>query len=314
MCKFDFTYFNIMPEGPEVKIISDNITHFLLDKTLLELTVVKDSFEKRTKNFDKLVLPQKVVTVGVKGKFCYIRLADKSAIAIGFGMTGNIRIEPDDEYLAKRKETREKYMKHCSVKFSWAGEEDSGVFYYNSIRNFGFIHYLTEQELGKKLALLGPSILDVAGPLSQKVLVQRWRRGDGRNICDVLVSNQNLISGIGNYIKAEILYSVGVHPLAIVKALDDDTLYQLYIAAVQIAQNAYAAGGASLYTYTGLHGDKSEFKTELQVYNRTKDPDGNKVEQLKTPDKRTTYWVPSKQQLGNPVPKERIRIRVTKKT
>ena len=104
-----------------------------------------------------------------------------------------------------------------------------------------------------------------------------------------------LISGIGNYIKAEILYTCKVNPSLCVRDIPDEILYNIYLAARNIAADAYTDGGASLYTYTGLHGDKSAFKLKLQVYNCKRDPHGNIVETLQTPDKRTTHWVPTVQ-------------------
>ena len=283
-----------MPEGPEVKVIMSNMSDMLLGNTLVAVDVINEGFQKRVKGFDKIKLPAVVNTVASKGKFGYIILDGGAAFGFAFGMTGNIRIEPTEAYLKHRKETREKYMKHCKVKFTYVLDDGTTTcFYYNSLRNFGTVNYLSAAELGKKLATLGPSILsDVA--LDKDALVVRWRRSTG-NICKTLIERQNLISGIGNYIKAEILYRCAVDPRVDTTEVSDDDLYCLYLQAREIAQDAYEDGGASLYTYTGIHGDKSEYKTKLQVYGKCKDPHGNTVETLKTPDKRTTHWVPAVQ-------------------
>lgn len=322
-----------MPEGPEVKVIMTNLKTMLEGKQLLSVDVINDGFLKRTKGLDKLVLPKKVVNIEAKGKFGYIILEDRTAFGIGFGMTGNVRIEPTEEYLKQRGETREKYMKHCKVRFTVAPETtspaetpapvpkqssiingkivvrpklksssiptsitDTRIVYYNCVRNFGFVHYLTAKELGTKLSKLGPSILN-PDPLDKPKLLSRWRKYNGKTICPVMME-QSAVSGIGNYIKAEALYRGEVHPLATVRNLSDDVLYQLYLHARDIAAEAYADGGASLYTYTGLHGDKSEYKSKLRVYNRSTDIHGNPVKILKTPDKRTTHYVESVQIIG----------------
>lgn len=166
------------------------------------------------------------------------------------------------------------------------------------MRNFAWIYYFNSAELKKKLSTIGPCILSDE-PLDKHILAARWRRYDQKTICEALME-QKLVSGIGNYIKAEILYRTEIYPLAKVKDLSDDNLWQLYCAARDLAADAYADGGASLYTYTGLHGDRSEFKTKLQVYNRSRDPHGLIVEQMSTPDGRTTHWVKSKQTIGSP--------------
>lgn len=291
-----------MPEGPEVKIIGNNISILALGKRLLSVEVINDGFLKKTKNLDQVPAGRKVIQVETKGKFCYMLLDDRTAIGMTFGMTGNIRIEPTDDYLEQRGESKEKYMKHCKIRFILDNpevpEEENTVFYYNCVRNFAWVWYLTAKELGTKLSAIGPSIL-ADDRLDRKILVARWRRFNQKTICEALME-QKLVSGIGNYIKCEILYRTGIHPTAYVADLTDEQLYELYQEACKIAEEAYHDGGASLYTYTGLHGDRSEFKLKLQVYDRHTDPHGNCVKTLNTPDKRSTHWVPELQRIGMP--------------
>lgn len=283
-----------MPEAAEVAIIMNNMSTMLKEKTLRQVTI-EANFQKRTKDMGSLNLPQLVKEVSCKGKFGYVILEDGSAIGFGFGMTGNIRIAPDEAYLKSRGETYEKYMKHNKAKFEYSNSDsiDIECFYYNCIRNFGYIHYFDPTGFAKKLSGLGPSILSEE-ILDPSILLSRWKKNTLKNICVVLL-DQSLISGIGNYIKAEVMYACKVNPMSNIKDIDDNTLYNLYSEARRVAAEAYSDGGASLYTYTGLHGDKSNFKMKLCVYNRRKDPLGNEVYVLKTPDKRTTHWVPAVQ-------------------
>lgn len=313
-----------MPEGPEVKIIGDNISMLSLGKRLLSVEVINDGFLKKTKNLDQVPVGRKVIRVETKGKFCYMLLDDRTAIGMTFGMTGNIRVEPTEEYLKLRGETHEKYMRHCKVRFTLDDPDQDRqngsktVFYFNCVRNFAWIWYLSDKELGSKLSAIGPSILaETEDKLDSKMLVTRWRRFNHKTICEALME-QKLVSGIGNYIKCEILYRKGMHPLAKVSDLTDEQLYALYLEACTIAADAYHDGGASLYTYTGLHGDKSEFKLKLQVYDRHEDPEGNRVKKMDTPDKRSTYWVPELQTQGMPdIPhvqtKKRVKVKAKAK-
>jgi formamidopyrimidine-DNA glycosylase len=210
-------------------------------------------------------------------------------------MTGNIRIvnfkdEPEPE------PEPEPLDRHLVVKFT----HSNGVFYYHSTRHFGYIKLLTEAELNLKLASLGPDILDLS-PLSMEQVAKIWRSKPKSNICNVLLTHQNLISGIGNYIKSEIMYRAHVYPFATVDKLTDETLYKLYLEARTVANLAFTDGGASLYTYTDLSGDKSDltFKFKLQVYGKDTDPEGRVVAKIETPDKRTTHWVSQIQTIGS---------------
>lgn len=298
-----------MPEGPEVKIMVDNIKRLALGHTLKKVEIINEGFRKKTKDLDKFTV-QKVVQVESKGKFGYIMFENKTAIGMTFGMTGNIRLEPTEQQLQTRGETKEQYMKHCKVKFLVIDQDGKETtFYFHCMRNFAWIWFLNSSELGKKLSTIGPSILD--NQIDRKILIARWRK-DHKNICEVLME-QKFISGIGNYIKSEILYSTKVHPESKVKNLTDDDLWNLYLAARAIAADAYHDGGASLYTYTGISGDQSPFKLKLQVYNRTVDPGGRSVKKINTPDKRSTHWVPEIQTIGLPLPPKKPIIKIKAK-
>lgn len=300
-----------MPEGPEVKIMMGNVANLALGQTLLNVEVIKEDFRKKTQGLDQLpmVLPKRVIGVETKGKLGYMLLDDGTAIVLTFGMTGNIRIEPTPEYLVRRGETKEQYMKHCKIRFQMQDTVTGQIshFYFHCMRNFAWVYYFTSTELGKKLSTIGPSILS-DDLLEERLLIARWRKYNHKTICETLME-QKLISGIGNYIKAEILYRCRVYPLAKVKDLSDSNLWLLYMEARKIAADAYADGGASLYTYTGINGDRSDFKLKLQVYDRAVDPLGNKIGRLQTPDKRTTHWVESLQTIGKQLPPPIVKIR-----
>src|SRR3989338_5291174 len=108
--------------------------------------------------------------------------------------------------------------------------------YYHDVRRFGFWHVITTQELDKKLEELGPDILQQR-ELPIKDIVKRFRRYNNQNICIVLMNGKTL-SGIGNYIKSEILYRTRVAPLAQVSNISDAVLYQLYHEASSVALQA----------------------------------------------------------------------------
>ena len=285
-----------MPEGPEVKVMTDNIRTLLTLPTgemqLDSLKVIKENFEKRTQDLNLLNLPQKIQQVKSKGKFTYIQFKDGTAIGITYGMTGNIRTDES---------------KHNAVQF----QNENGRFYYHSTRHFGHVTFLTAEQLNKKLSSLGYDILSDAIP--KETLVETWRKKNGLNICRLLLEEQGLVCGIGNYIKSEILYHTGVFPFCTVSNLTDETLFNLYLKARELAEAAYVDGGASLYTYTGLTGDKSPFKLKLAVYDREMDSEGYPVERIATPDKRSTFWVQEKQKVGSVLAQPVIKVKIKPK-
>jgi len=275
---------------------------------LTGIEVLGGRYSKGLDHLDQIrqVLPLPINTVNVKGKFCWIDLTGDWYIAITFGMSGGIYYEPTDEVLASYSQqvgkmvTREEYMKHFHVKFT---VENGQCFYFGDPRRFGTINISNNRkDLQKKLDDLGPDML--TGPvISDEEFIQIFRKPKfaDKNICKVLME-QHAVSGVGNYIKAEVLYECQINPWALVSDLDNSALCQLHKAIRTVAQSAFVGHGASLYTYSGTRREKGEFQDMLKVYGKTMDPIGHPVAIIsedQSPDKRTTHYVPIIQIIGN---------------
>lgn len=269
-----------MPEGPEVKSMMTGLGSLVQNKELVSLEVCKDSFGKKVKGFDNFV-PATVVNCNSKGKCGWIELSSGKYLTFGFGMTGRFSLTSTD--------------KHNAVKLIFRSQDDDLIVFFNDIRNFGHVWLLDQADYSTKIKALGPCILSPQiEPL--ETIVSRLRRRNSKTICEALM-DQGILSGIGNYIKAEILYTTAIHPMKRVEQLEDNHLYSIYLAARELAAAAYAAGGASLYTYRDLDGEETEFKHQLKIYGKSHDPAGNIVEKMSTPDDRTTHYVPAVQHL-----------------
>lgn len=250
--------------------------------------------------------PLKISSINVKGKFCWIELDRNWYIAITFGMAGGIYYEPTEEVLQEysktngKQLTRQEYMKHFHIKFTAA---DDQCFYFGDSRHFGTVTISQNRSaLQKKLNKLGPDML-TGTPISDSEFIKIFRQPkfNNKNICKVLMG-QEAISGVGNYIKAEVLYECQINPWALIADLDDSVLIKLHQAIKNIVHKAYAGHGTTLYTYTGTRREKGTFQNMLKVYGKEVDPVGNKVMTIGeniSPDKRTTHYVPVVQVIGN---------------
>jgi formamidopyrimidine-DNA glycosylase len=107
--------------------------------------------------------------------------------------------------------------------------------------------------------------------------------------------NQSVISGIGNYLKAEILYACQISPHRLCKDITAEEYGNLYSACVWLPRLSYKLGGATLATYKDADGKVGEFSRRFAVYNQKTDPYGQTVIKEVTKDKRTTHWVPGVQ-------------------
>ena len=250
-------------------------------------------------------LPLKIESINVKGKFCWLALERNWYITITFGMSGGIYYEPTEsvlsEYAAQtgKQVTRRDYMKHFHLKFV---ADNGSVFYFGDPRRFGTVTVANNAiDLNKKLNKLGQDML-TGSPITDAQFVRIFRavRFAHKNICQVLMG-QEAISGVGNYIKAEVLYQCRINPWALVSDLDEPTLIHLHQVIRSVAHSAYTGHGASLYTYSGTRREKGTFQDMLQVYGKNHDPLGNPVVTLpdkRSPDKRTTHYVPTVQTIG----------------
>ena len=302
-----------MPEIAEVALMADSIRYIMCEQSLQNIVILAGRYlDTNMPNLIELngCLPLKFISVNVKGKFCWIELQDKWYIAITFGMSGGIYYDSSEHIL------QSKYMKNFHIQFiNTIGQS----FYFGDPRRFGTVNiYHDRIQIDKKLSQLGPDML-TGEPItdSQFVAIFRQRQFNDKNICKVLME-QKAVSGVGNYIKSEVLYACGINPWALVSDLTDQDLIQMYHQITTVAKQAYLAHGASLYTYTGSDRQKGTFGDMLKVYGKNADPIGTTVVVVpdkSSPDKRTTHYVPCKQLIGNhrdPNYKQKIKITIKK--
>lgn len=291
-----------MPEISEVALMGETIRNIMNGKKLHNITILGGRYLKSGINHLtelKQYLPLNILSVNVKGKFCWIELENNWYISITFGLSGAIYYEPTYEILKQyslhtgKTITKDEYMKHLHIKFE---NTDGQCFYFGDPRRFGTITIDNNLiSLNKKINKLGPDML-TGIPITDYQFIQIFRqpRFNSKNICVVLMG-QEAISGVGNYIKAEVLYECHINPWAFVSNIDDQTLIKLHHAIRNIAKLAFE--NLSIF-YTGSYNEKELFK----VYGKTTDPYGNQVTIIPhnlSPDKRKTYYVQSVQYIGN---------------
>ena len=162
--------------------------------------------------------------------------------------------------------------------------------FFNDIRNFGTLKYVTtKKELDKKLMTLGPDVL--SSYVATELFKERLDKKPKWSIAKALM-NQTVVSGIGNYLKAEILYAAKISPHRLCKDLTKDEIESIAEKSFEITNASYQSGGATIMTYRDENNEKGLYSRRFMVYNHKTDPKGNKVIKETTTDKRSTYWVP----------------------
>jgi formamidopyrimidine-DNA glycosylase len=275
-----------MPEGPEIKIVARQVSKNLVGWTLVKINTVSGPYRNHPggkyvsfrsdlrKRFKKSVLSE----VGTKGKLLYWELTPVSNdnvvvndyLTFGFGLTGGFVFNS-------------KGQNHVRFEFLFTKGNSKKTLYFVDQRNFGTVTFLHREGLNAKLNELGPDIFKV----EQDKFVQQFKHDSIKNneIAKAML-NQKIVSGIGNYLRAEILYRAKVAPLVRVKDLNEEQLIEIYRATQEVIKEVMENGGTANYKDTV----GSDGKYKFRVYMQTTDPNGKFVRKTKLSG-RTIYHI-----------------------
>jgi formamidopyrimidine-DNA glycosylase len=285
-----------MPEGPEILLTAQYLNKCLLNKEIGNIEVLSGRYVKnKLVGLNKLVYPLKVLNVSSKGKFLWFNLVDNNSEPVylmnTFGLTGMWTNEFDE---------------YSRVRIDLVKSDKS--YYYSDMIGYGTLKIVfTKKELDKQLNKLAPDILQSNMSASQMVeliedFIKNTKKRD-TNIVKVLMDDQGaILSGIGNYLIAEILYDAKINPHRNIDELNEQELKNLVKSIRKVTKNSYV-NGATEYTkhfkkeiYEEYFKDVKITKTfNFKVYKQEKDPKGNKVIKDTIIKGRTIHWVKSVQ-------------------
>lgn len=227
----------------------------------------------------------KVESIDVKGKFMHWRFTNGWALWCTYGMSGGWETTRDP--------------KHCAFelyhRYGGPGlvlEDCVPGLYFNDQRHFGTLKFVKDPTGGltkKKLGTLGPDMLN--DPPDARAFSDRLNGRLDRTIAEALM-DQSVVSGVGNYVKAESLYRARLSPHRRVSSLTLPEKELLRSSILDVMRSAYLAGGATIATYRQVDGSSGGAQRRFAVYGHDKDPLGNPVTNETTLDGRTTWWVP----------------------
>ena len=267
-----------MPEGPECRRMGIQLAKRVSGRKLQDIKIVSGRYDKHgpPTGFDKFMewTPTGIHGAGVHGKFIFWLLEGEWSIWSTLGMAGS---------------WNNSSSKHTRVEFVL----NDGSVFFTDPRNFGTLKFVRgKQQLIDKLDSLGPDLL--AEEIEDWKFAERLQTKGKKTIAQVLM-DQSVMSGIGNYVKAEALYNARISPHRTVDSLDMTELACLNKAVRSVLVESFESGGATIKTYADMNGKIGEFSQRFAVYGQKVDPAGNVVIKEKTKDGRTTHWVPEVQ-------------------
>ena len=164
--------------------------------------------------------------------------------------------------------------------------------YFDDQRHFGSLVVAHEEDLVKIFKSVGPDLLSEDISLVHYTNVITQPKLQNKEIGWFLLE-QKYFSGIGNWIRAEVLYESKIAPYRKIKDLSIEEIKKLHHWSIKVLHDAYSVKGLSITNYIDPEGNYGTYN--VKVYMRKTDPRGHKVITSRFSDKRTIHWVPEVQ-------------------
>lgn len=244
-----------MPEGPEISYMVDNIQSYK-NKKLKKIIINKYSkyYKKNIKHFNKLKknLPTKILKIYNVGKRIFIKLDNGYNLIFNMGMSGRLTNNFDDKY--------------NSMIFIFENKK----MYFNDLRKFGTLRISKNIEKYENEMGYDPIRRDISFSDFYKKYIENNK---SKQLLAIKLLDQKIFAGLGNYIRAEILYDTKIDPFCKFNKIPKNYWKKIY--------NSYKKISLSSYNYNYLFKayqriDKSNIIAK-KVNNRTLWYDPNRI-------------------------------------
>ncbi|MDZ7755929.1 endonuclease VIII [Rhodohalobacter sp.] len=213
-----------MPEGPEVHREADKIRNAIGDQSPIYLYFYHDHL----KPFESDLAGKQVENVEAYGKGLVISFEDDYHIYSHNQLYGKWYIKPAGDYPKTNRELR----------LEIRTDRKSALLYSASD-----IDVMDEVSLHEHpyLSKLGPDLLKGVQPetIAERTVDDQFRR---KSFASLLL-NQGFLSGVGNYLRTEILYDARIHPKKRPMDLSDEAIETFSKSALTITGRSYETGG-----------------------------------------------------------------------
>ncbi len=273
-----------MPEKVEAQVTADELQHIVGMRVIS--THVNLSF---TRNKIRVIPRGTVITaITTHGKkvLFHLRCGKWNTVMVSsLGMTGRWYMS-DSPRLSRLSglltPQDEKLLKHTHVSLTLS---NGASLCYSDMRRMGSL-CLTKSFSARDFNM-GVDILSQYPTLSEFTKsVDSYSQG--KQIVQFLM-DQTVYCGIGNYLKAEILYSSKVHPATTIGDLTTEEIERLHDACFVVVQESYQKGGLTIGDFYSPEGHRGSY--EPWVYGLSFDCEGREVLKSTFKDGRTTHYV-----------------------
>lgn len=265
-----------MPELPEVQTVVSDLNEKIKGDVVVSFwsewpKAIKPA--SSADEFSKKIQHRKILGARRIGKNIFIDLSGNKILYIHLKMTGHLLVKSkpstSSPALLLSKEKGVNYFKdrvnqYIRHKFFL---KSGKVLEFSDMRKFAKIVLDDTDKINnlKEIKALGIDALDPKFTFKkfQEILNKKLKAKIG-----IVLMDQNMISGIGNIYRSEILFDAKVLPERIVKSISKKDLEKIYKATIKILKKAINLRGTSDSDYRDTSGAPGSFQKVLMVYNR----------------------------------------------
>jgi endonuclease VIII-like 1 len=216
-----------MPELAEVRLTADYVNRMVSEKTFSEVRKNPSHKGKLFEHPDSFRIS--AVSRGKEFKLLLEHSKGTEHLLMTMGMSGYFRVTPTGEEI-----------KHSHLMFD---SEDGTTLSFVDVRRFGKWSF---NDWNKDR---GPDPVHEYNVFVNHIMTNLLKRDFDKPLHEVLM-NQKYFNGIGNYLRAEILYRLDINPFQPARdVILSSKVKELFELCRDIPNQAYLLGGGNLYTW-----------------------------------------------------------------
>lgn len=290
-----------MPEGPEIKTCCDQLQ--FITKCFVDSIDYKDSM--RVKGLHNIDIGSRVQKVYAYSKKLFIKFSCGYTLVCSYGMNSGWYYERKPHtvvtltlsycsdnvlprLLVKKQRLEDPVKSFGKVKLY---TQQFDIFF--EIVRFGSIEAIPNDEIEDYLSQFGPDVLHDDVDYDEYLDLMSLKKIQNWELCKLMLDQRLFITGVGNYLRCEIMYRAKIRPTRKIRDLNGDELKRIYDYTHSVMRDSYRSGGLTIESFFPPDGKAGTFKKI--VYGQDKDPRGNKVVKEEFSCKRTCHWVPAVQ-------------------
>ena len=301
-----------MPELPEVETVRLQLNKALKGLIISGVEVLK---EKQFIGDQKLIIGEKITSVGRRAKIILIELENGDILAVHLKMTGQLIYRESTKLQVpstKQDKKTGRYdvdnlpNKYTRIILSF---NDDSKLYFNDLRTFGWMRIVNSEkflpslgsfggagkdqksEIEKLIGHLGPEAID------EKTFTLEYFQNilsKSKKPIKLVIMDQEKVAGVGNIYANEALFMAGIDPRRKADSLKTSEIKKLYQAIIDVLLEAIKFNGTSDRdeAFRQIDGQKGSYQQHLRVYARAKQECpvcGGEIKKIKIGGRGTFY-------------------------